>query len=153
MLIEPAGVQPQQLTLMLDRLLAPPQTPERRAGAHVRPRLEDQPEITGVLDKHAPTHCALAGGDTALKQLARLLKARRRLREQHVAVRTVRPQRERLAREHSASRPGGLPRLVDQILGAVPRLGSVPLGAARDRSEIVLHPNTNTGPAGRRRST
>jgi hypothetical protein len=109
--------------------------------------------LTGVLDKHAPTHRALAGGDTALKQLARLLKARRCLREQHVAVRAVRPQRERLAREHSASRPGGLPRLVDQILGAVPRHGSVSLGANRDRGEVLLHPNTNTGPAGRRRST
>ena len=74
-----AGVQPQQLALMLDCVLAPPQTPQRRgergAGAHVRPRLEDQPEITGVLDKHAPPHRALAGGDTALKQLAHLLKA------------------------------------------------------------------------------
>src|ERR1039458_5855656 len=89
-------------------------------------------------------------------QLARLLKARPHLRQQHVAVRAVRPQRERLASEHSTSRPGGLPRLVDQILGAVPRYGSVPLGAPRDRDrdrgEIVLHPNTNTAPAGRRRS-
>ncbi len=46
----------------------------------------------------------------------------------------------------------GLPRLADQILAAVPRLGSVPLCATRDRGEVVLHPNTNTGPAGRRPS-
>ncbi len=36
----------------------------------------------------------------------------------------------------------GLPRLADQILAAVPRLGSVPLCATRDRGEVVLHPNT-----------
>ena len=77
-------------------------------------------------------------------QLARLLKARRHLRQQHVAVRAVRPQRERLASEHSTSRPGGLPRLVDQILGAVPRYGSVPLVAARSFSiptPIPLQPD------------
>jgi hypothetical protein len=46
--------------------------------------------------------------------------------------------------------PSDLPRLVDQILATVPRLGSVPFCATRDRSEVVLHPNTNTAPAGRR---
>jgi hypothetical protein len=102
-----------------------------------------QPEITGVLNKHAPPHHALTDGDTALKQLARLLKARRCVREQHIRVSAVRPQRKRPAREHEASRPGGLPRLVDQILGAVPRLRSVPLGAARDHGEVVLHPSQN----------
>ena len=74
------------------------------------------------------------------------------LPEQHVRVNAVGPQHERLARELHTAPPPRLPRLVDQILGAVPRLRGVQLGAAHDRGEVILHRHTITGPAGRRRS-
>jgi cell filamentation protein len=60
-------------------------------------------------------------------------------------VRAVRPQRERLARKHSASRPGDLPRLVDQILGKVPRLSSVPRDRDRSPSQHQYH-SSRTSP-------
>src|SRR5439155_3884745 len=82
-------VQAQEVALVVDGLLAPAERPERlrerRAGAHVRARLEDAPEVPDVLLEGFGTERPLAGGDALLEQLARLLGARRRLlREQQV---------------------------------------------------------------------
>jgi len=89
------GVEPQQLALMADRLLAPAESPEglgeRRAGAHVRVSKSPQ-EVTDVPRERRWPERSLAGGDAPLEQPTRRLEARRRLlREQHVRVGAVGP--------------------------------------------------------------
>jgi hypothetical protein len=77
---------------------------------------------TGSLFRHPATHRPLTGGDTLLEQLPRPLKISRGLSEQHVGVSAVSPQLKRLARELQPALASRLPRLVDQVLGAAPRL-------------------------------
>src|SRR5207244_4147400 len=74
-------VEPEELPLVLDRLLSPVECPERLgercAGAHVRAGLEDAPEMADVLLERLRSESALAGGETLLEKLARLLDAPR----------------------------------------------------------------------------
>jgi hypothetical protein len=95
------------------------------------------------LHKHAPPHHALTGGDTALKQLARLLKARRRLRQQHIAVHAIRPTRAPCAQaQRVAARRPPTPRRPDPRRGTAAQKRAARCGSrSRSRSRRDRSPS------------
>ena len=88
------GIEPEHLEEVVDGLIAPARRPQRVrepfAGAHVRPGLEDAPEVADRLAETLRTQRPFAGGDALLIMLERLPGPAGMLREDDVGVRTIR---------------------------------------------------------------
>ncbi len=107
--------------MMLDRILPAADRPQRHRecgpGTHVGTRLENAPEVAGILRKRPRAEGALTGGDTLLEELACLLDVRGRLLgEKQVRVGAVGRDRQCLARERRPPRALRLERRVHQVL-------------------------------------
>jgi hypothetical protein len=88
-----------------------------------RPLRRRSPRLTGMIDRR-PTLIARC---TDVADVIAIVRSRARDRLDASGTR----------RGHNAGGLGAWDDAIDQILGAVPRLGSAPLGAARDHGDVA----------------